>query len=153
MGLAILSREMQNLETTLEAVVIASYKSRLTFVLPEYRHNGSNRLEVTIQKYAGKENEEWFMMDIIPIEEQKQDKDYFNQGMADLIFSIDGELHYRLAGTDRAPLKLCYDFSLAYLRLCPTHLINIYDDFNFTLKDMEEIERNGGYYEGWLWNK
>ncbi|MFM7856703.1 MAG: hypothetical protein ACKO96_33450, partial [Flammeovirgaceae bacterium] len=59
-----------------------------------------------------------------------------------------GVRYYKLAGTDNTPSHLCYDFSLAYLRLCPEQLVGIYD-WVFSLEDIEKIESNKGWHEAW----
>jgi len=55
---------------------------------------------------------------------------------------------YMIAGTNNVPSRLSYDFSLEYLNINPNHLISIYDEI-FTRKDIEEIQKESGFYDEW----
>jgi hypothetical protein len=148
MSLAILSNSLSSQEETFKNIMFAALKANLFGAISEnaLRSNGSIR-DINLRWYFGNKEDdfEYFLMDV-------HDKDWSEEAHADGTFQKDGIKYYLLAGTDNAPSRLCYDFSLAYLRLCPEHLICIYD-WIFTLEDIERIEKETGWFNAWYNNK
>lgn len=144
MGLSILSQSLEKQEKTFKKVALAALKAKLYFLFTEWAYIGLNRVEVNIQKYSGTETCEWFLMDILSEKEQAE-----NRKKELLCFVYEKTPLFMIAGTDNAPSHLNYDFSLSYLRLCPEHLISIYDCI-FTLDEIEQVEKNKGWHEDWI---
>lgn len=142
MALIILSKEVKELENILLDVVTAAFRSYISFSYFECRTSEDESIEIGLSNNQVPEyNREYFLMILHTKEWQKVED--FN------IVNLMDETYHILAGTDNAPEKLCYDFALAYLRICPSHLIWMHEEFIFTAREMEKIEENGGFYEGW----
>lgn len=144
MSLSILSSVPQSPEKVFSEVMQAVLNAKLFCSFSENSLKASGSIEsINIRRYFGNnENEyEYFLM---TIQETDWSKSVFEQA----IFSKLGQAFYLLAGTDNTPSRLCYDFSLAYLKRCPDHLIGLYD-WIFSLEDIQEIENKGGWYKNW----
>lgn len=148
MALAILSNSIPSQEETFKNIMLAALKANLYCAISEnaLRSNGSIH-DIGLRRYFGNKEEDfdYFLMDV-------HEKDWSEESYAHGSFQKDGIKYFLLAGTDNAPSKLCYDFSLAYLRLCPKHLICIYD-WLFALEDIERIEKETGWFDAWSNNK
>ena len=148
MSLAIISNSLPDQEEVFKNIMLAVLKANLycTITATALKSNGGIQ-DLDIRRYFGngEEDYEYFLMDVT---EKDWSKQLYEQGT----FRKDGIKYFLLAGTDNTPSKLCYDFSLAYLRLCPQHLISIYDRI-LTLEDIERIEKETGWFEGWYENK
>lgn len=144
MSLTILSERFEAQERTFKNVAYASLKAKLNFYTLDISLKENQTIEVWIRRLFGNEEDdnEFFSMDIhnqIWVEKsvsifrhKDKDKEYFS-----------------LAGTDNTPSRLCYEFSLSYLRIEPTHKISIYEDCIFGLNEIEIIENKHGYVEDW----
>jgi hypothetical protein len=144
MGLTILSREIVNPEETLNKIVVCSLKMNLYFSLSEGALKQDGAIQyINIKKYFGngEDDYELLLTDILSIQHSSESKEFGTFGKNDVFY-------YPLLATDNAPSKLSYHFSLAYLRLCPNHLISIYD-WVFSLKDIEKLEQSVGWIETW----
>lgn len=147
MGLTILSKEILNPEITLANSTISSLRANLFLAMPEGALKNDGAIQsINIRKRFGNEENQYdiLLTDILSLEHSI---DSFKQK----IWKYKHCVFYPLLATDYAPSKLSYDFSLAYLRLCPEHLISIYD-WVFSLEDIEKLEQNGGWYETWYQN-
>ena len=148
MALAILSTSNPSEEEVFKSIMLAVLKANLFCAINEnaLKSNGSIQ-DINLRRYFGNKEEdyEYFLMDI-------HEKDWSEQSYTDGTFQKNGIKYFLLAGTDNVPSRVCYDFSLAYLRLCPEHLISIYD-WIFTLEDIERIEKETGWFERWYQNK
>jgi len=146
MPLAVLSTKVEHSEETFKNVLLASVKAHLRLHLKEntYKVNEfTDFYDINIQADYFNE-EEWFLMDI------HSEKWVIQNNQNDLInHRFKEQKFYTIASTDNAPSHLVYDFSLAYLRLQPQHRISLFDKCIFALEDIEEIEKQGGYFEGW----
>lgn len=148
MALLILSKELVSQQDTFQTLALTALNSNLSFFKSEKAISNSGTSELNFQKYRrDKIKEQYFLLDIISqrrVEEQYQ--------MELLHTIVNGIRYYGIAGTDNAQYpELMYDFSLAYLRLKPAQLIVIYDDYIFSLKDIEEIERTTGFTDDWYY--
>jgi hypothetical protein len=142
MALSILCKEIISVDEVFKNVCLVAIKGRLFCIINDNILKETGHIEnINFRKYYGKKEDDYdyFLMDIY-------NSDRVINFMSKVI--IDNEIYYCLAGTDNTPSKLCYDFSLAYLRLCPEHLISIYD-WVFSLEDIEQLESKGGWYETW----
>lgn len=140
----ILSKKSIKRDLVFQNVALSAIHSKLYFGFTEWAEIGNGRIEVNLQKNSCEENEESFLMDILSENEQIK-----NNAEGLLSFNYKGAKYYMLAGTDNTPSRLCYDFSLAYLKLQPTHKMALYDDCIFGLEDILKIEENSGYIEDW----
>ena len=141
MSLTILSEKFESQEKTFKNVAFASLKSRLNFYTLDISMKENESIEVWIRKQLGNEEADYqiFSMDI-------HNEIWAKNALSSIRFQ--DKVYFSLAGTDNTPSKLCYDFSLAYLRLCPEHLISLYD-WVFSLEEIEKIEKNGGWTDSW----
>lgn len=147
MGLTILSREIVNPEETLTKIVVCSLKMHLSFAMSEgaLKKNGAIQSINIIKRFGnGEDDYELLLTDILSIQHSSESKEFGTFGKSDVFY-------YPLLATDNAPSKLSYHFSLAYLRLCPNHLISIYD-WIFSLDEIEKIEQSIGWTETWCQN-
>jgi hypothetical protein len=146
MSLAILSNKFELQENTFKTVALAALYSKLDFSSRENSLKENGRIEIWITKRYGngEDDYDYFSMDI---HEKVWSMHSFTHGT----FKINGVTYYSLSGTDNAPSRLCYDFSLAYLRLSPNHLISIYEHV-FCLDEIEAIEKRGIYTDAWYYN-
>jgi len=143
MGLAILSNKIEKPETVFANVALAALRAKLFLLFTEWAYTDDNRIELNIQKFAGEENKESFLIDIISEDEQMSNN---TSGLLPINYNSDDM--YMIAGTNNVPSRLSYDFSLEYLNINPNHLISIYDEI-FTRKDIEEIQKESGFYDEW----
>lgn len=146
MGLSILSIEIQNPEITIQKVALAAFHAKLFFCFTEWSNISMDRIEIGLKKFAGESNEEYLLMDIISEYEQKEN---IVKGIP--FFSYKKKDCILIAGTDNVPSRLCYDFSLAYLRLCPEQMICIYD-WVFNLNDIELYNKSEKWDDIWYRN-
>ena len=148
MALAILSNSLPAQEEVFKSVMLTILKANLYGAISEntLKSNGSIQ-DINVRRYYGNKEDdyEYFLMDI-------HEKDWSEQSYEHGTFRKDGKPLFLLAGTDNVPSRVCYDFSLAYLRLCPEHLIGIYD-WIFTLEDIEKIEQETGWFDRWYQNR
>lgn len=147
MGLSIISKSPVDKYALLKSIENACANKEIRCELENADHSEDERAEVYIENRYNNDDEfpNYFYMDILPIKEQIE---LFN--ISPIKSSIGSKLYYMLTGTDQADYDhLMYDFSLAYLRLNPDHLISLYDENLFTLGDMEKLESEGGYYKDW----
>lgn len=144
MSLIILSSVVSVQEEVFANVMIAVLRAKLFCAVNEsaLQNNGAIN-DIDIRRYFGNKEDDYdyFLMDIQDMEWSMK---MFEQGT----FKKNTKTYYSLVGTDNTPSKLCYDFSLAYLRLCPEHLISIYE-WVFSLKDIERLAQTKGWYETW----
>jgi hypothetical protein len=148
MALAILSNSLASQEEIFKNIMLAGLKANLYCAISENALKSNGKVQdIEFRKYFGNNEEDfdYFLMDI-------HDKEWSEDSYTHGTFRKDGKAFFLLAGTDNAPSKLCYDFSLAYLRLCTDHLIYIFD-WIFTLEDIERIEKETGWFEEWYENK
>jgi hypothetical protein len=144
MGLAILSKKSEELNKTLNSVVLAVLDSHLNLYIQENAVNSDGRIELEItKKYTV---DEYLLMDVITKREQ------IEQNHPDLLdISFRKENYFMIASTADADCEqLIYDFSLSYLRLRPNHIISIYDKAFITLEGINKIESKKGFYSGWM---
>ena len=144
MGLTVLSKELVNTQDSFKNIALAALNARLFFAISgdNLKRDGAIQY-INIKRYFGRGENDYdiLLTDILSEQHSKESKE--NE-----IDKYKGISFYPLLATNDAPSKLSYDFSLAYLRLCPEHLISIYDCF-FSLEDIETLERNYGWYENW----
>ena len=145
MSLRVLSPSPEPLEETFKNVALASSKGKLDFGVAEYPKLSEDPVETILQKRFGngEDDYEYFFMNVIPEKEQIEN---FESGDLDMIYK---EVRYYIAAaTDNTPSSVCYYFSLAYLRLRPTHKISIYD-LIYGLEEIEKVENRTGFIDGW----
>ena len=145
MALAILSNTLSSQEDTFKSIMLAALKAKLYCAFSENALKSNGKIQdIELRRYFGK---------------QEDDYDYFLMDVHDKAWSETASLrekngikYFLLAGTDNTPSRVCYDFSLAYLRLCPQQLIGIYE-WIFNLEEIEKIEKETGWFEAWYENK
>jgi len=142
MGLIILSTQYELQEKTFKNVAWAALNAKLEFYSLENSLKENSTIEIWVRKRYGNGEDEYdfFSMDI-------HNENWAMNCMTKVNYR--NKTYYSLSGTDNAPSFICYNFSLQYLRLCPKHLISIYD-FIFSLEEIEEIEKHGGWRNDWL---
>lgn len=140
MSLSILSNKLELQENTFKNVALASLYSKLDFSSRENSLKEDGHIEIWITKRFGngEDDYDFFSMNI---HGQYEVINFMSKR------TINNEIYYSLAGTDNTP-DFCYNFSLAYLRLRPNHLISIHDVL-FSLNKLEEIECKGGWHKRW----
>lgn len=144
MGLNILSKKLDSSRKVFNNIILAVLDAHLYCGINDSVQKGDGAIkDIDVRRYFGnKEDEyEYFLIDI-------PETEWSMKVFEDKTFKKDEQSYYLLAGTDNVPSKLSYDFSLAYLRLCPRHLISIYDHV-FSLSDIEDIEKRGTYNDKW----
>ncbi|MFT6204397.1 MAG: hypothetical protein ACI9V1_002142 [Spirosomataceae bacterium] len=147
MGVLILNKDLKSREEVLSKVVVAAFKIGASIRIDENRTEclpSESKLEITISKHF-EDNEEYFILNL-----EREESVLSAYELLD--FEI-GK-YYRLGVTDHADCqRLIYCFSLAYLELNPNQVISTYGDQFFTLKDLERMENEGGYFEDWCYAK
>ncbi|WP_075341734.1 hypothetical protein [Tenacibaculum agarivorans] len=141
MALLILTKEKVKPENIIESIIRLSSDNGFTI-------NINKKDELSLSKYQ----------DIYLSKDYKKDnqecEDYFYLGLETNQMELEenGQKYYRLGVTDQAEYDhLMYDFSLAYLKFNPNHVISLYGESFFTLEDLEKIEAEGGYYKDWCY--
>jgi len=147
MGVLILDKSLKSREEVLSQVVVAAFKIGASIRIDENRKEclpSKSKLEVTILKHF-EDNEEYFILNL-----EKEESVLSTYELLD--FEI-GK-YYRFGVTDQADYpRLIYCFALAYLRLNPNQVISTYGDQFYTLKDLERMENEGGYFKDWCYAK
>jgi hypothetical protein len=144
MSLTILSNNLQTQESVFASITLTVLKANLFCAINDSALNTNGAIrDIDIRRYFGNKEDdyEYFLIDI-------HDTEWSINSFSHRIFKRTNATYYLLAGTDNAPSKLCYDFSLAYLRLRPDHLISIYH-WVFSLEDIERLEQSKGWCETW----
>lgn len=142
MALAILSNSIPSQEETFKNIMLAALKANLYCTIKENALKSDGGIQdIELRRYFGNKVEDfdYFLMDV----HEKEWSETASQR------EKNGIKYFLLAGTDNTPSRLCYDFSLAYLRLCPQQVIGIYDRI-FSLEDIEKIEEETGWFEAWF---
>lgn len=149
MALIVLSREVLPTEKTFCNLVLAATYAKLRTSISKHAYKSGDKFNTFSEIFVGdySADDETSQSFSISVLSERWSKTQFDQGLMKVEF--DSYFYYSLAGTDNTPPHLCYDFSLAYLRQCPKHLISIYDSV-FCLADLELIEKEGGYYDEWM---
>jgi len=144
MGLAILSKKAEEINETLNNVVLTIINARLNLNIQDNAVNDDGRIEIEIaKKYI---NDEYLSMDIITKREQIEQN---HPDLLEILFK--NQNYFMIAGTADADCEhLIYDFSLSYLRLQPDHIVCIYDEAFITSQGINKIESRKGYYSGWM---
>ncbi|WP_294961331.1 hypothetical protein [uncultured Flavobacterium sp.] len=142
MSLAILSTEFELQEKTFKNVAFASLNAKLDFSSRENSLLNDGTIEIWItRRYGNAEDDyDFFSMDI-----------YCEERVTNFISKIEykEKTYSVLAGTDNTPSFICYHFSLAYLKLEPSHKIALYDNCIFGLEEIEMIEKEAGFTDDW----
>lgn len=141
MSLSILSKEIIQPDELFKNISLAALKSKLFYTFDDNALKDNGKIEnLNMRRYYGNGEDDYvfLLMDIY-------DQDRVINFMSKI--KVNNEIYYCLCGTDNTP-EFCYDFSLAYLRLCPNQLISIHDWF-FSLIEIELLEQKGGWYDGW----
>ncbi|UZO79839.1 hypothetical protein NBT05_12855 [Aquimarina sp. ERC-38] len=135
MGLLILSTRKVTPEESIASIASLSLKNGFKFHMEEVKDNSKNYVDLYIAKHYKKDEEEYFYLEL-RYDQMKIIKN--------------NKLYNRLGVTDQTDYpRLMYDFSLEYLRLNPDHCISFHRETFFFLKDMEDIESGGGYFDDW----
>ena len=147
MSLTILATKLHSREEVLTSILFSVLKAKLHCIINSsaLKSNGAIQ-DIDVRRYFGNKEDdyEYFLIDV---HEKEWSINIFNQGT----FTKNGIPYFLLAGTDNTPSKLCYDFSLEYLRLCPEQRISIYN-WVFSLEDIERLATDIGWYETWYQN-
>jgi hypothetical protein len=145
MSLSILSKEIISIDSIFKNISLAALKGKLFYAVNDNSLKANDQIEnLNIRKYFGNGEDDY---DFLLMEIYNQDKivNFLSKRI------INKEIYYCVAGTDNAPSRLCYDFSLSYLRLSPDHLISIYEHV-FSLYEIEAIEKKGIYTDTWYYD-
>jgi hypothetical protein len=142
MSLTILSEKFESQECTFKNVAYASLISKLNFYTLDISLKENESIEIWVRRQFGngEYDYDFFSMDI-------HNQKWVESSL--FTFTFKGKDYFPLAGTDNTPSRLCYEFSLAYLRVNPKHKIAIYDDCIFGLDEIEAIHKKHGYVADW----
>jgi hypothetical protein len=146
MSLIVLSKDIVRPEETLERIVVSSLRMNLYFSMSEGALKEDGAIQsINIKSYFGngEDDFELLLTDILSMKHSMESKQMGTFNFCNMDYCP-------ILATDYAPSKLSYIFSLAYLRLCPTHLISIYEHV-FALNEIEAIEEMRIYSEEWYY--